>query len=68
MAIISIDKAADSVAIKLGEQARVAPEKLMNFLADLPEASFSPSGILRVPIETAAPIETAILALNAIRQ
>jgi transcription-repair coupling factor (superfamily II helicase) len=67
MAIISVDKAADAVAIKLGEHARVAPEKLMNYLAEIPAASFSPSGILRIPIDTADPIKTATECLLAIR-
>ncbi len=67
LAIVSVDKAADAVAIKLGEQARVAPEQLMNYLAEIPAASFSPSGILRIPIETADPIKTATECLLAIK-
>jgi transcription-repair coupling factor (superfamily II helicase) len=48
MAIVSIDKAGGEIAIKLGETARVARERLMQFLADVEGATFSPSGILRV--------------------
>jgi transcription-repair coupling factor (superfamily II helicase) len=66
MAIISIDKVGDAVAIKLGEHARVDPEKLMAFLADHSTASFSPSGILRIPIETASPIDSAFKCLSDI--
>src|SRR5258708_39599311 len=46
MAIVSIDKTADGVAIKLGEMARVSPEKLMQFLRENDGSNFSPSGIL----------------------
>lgn len=67
MAIVSIDKVAEGVAIKLGENARVDPERLMAFLAEHSSASFSPSGILRTPIETASPIDAAFKCLQAIR-
>jgi transcription-repair coupling factor (superfamily II helicase) len=66
LAIVSIDKAVDGVAIKLGEAARVSPEKLMQLLSDQEGSSFSPAGILRVPIKTADPIKTAFEALRAI--
>jgi transcription-repair coupling factor (superfamily II helicase) len=67
MAIVSIDKTADGIAIKLGESARVSPERLMQFLADNETASFSPSGILRVPVETADPLATASGCLELIK-
>jgi hypothetical protein len=67
MAIVSIDKAADGVAIKLGETARVSPEKLMQFLGENETASFSPSGILRVLMATADPLATASGCLSQIR-
>lgn len=66
MAIISIDKAADGIAIKLGESARVAPDKLMNLLDEIEGSSFSPSGILRFPVKTADPIKTAKESLEKI--
>ena len=66
MAIVSIDKAADGVAIKLGTTARVAPEKLMNLLAEVEGSSFSPNGILRMKVLTADPIKTAREMLTAI--
>ncbi len=66
MAIVSIDKTADGVAIKLGESARVSPEKLMKFLSNNEKASFSPSGILRVPVITADPLATASSSLAQI--
>jgi len=67
MGLVSIDKAGDSVAIKLGEKGRVLPEKLMQFLDENEGSSFSPSGILRVPIVTADSIATARDALAIIR-
>ncbi len=67
MAIISIDRTADGVAIKLGESARVSPEKLMQFLSENEDSNFSPSGILRIPVKTANPIKSASECLTAIR-
>lgn len=67
MAIISIDKTGDAVAIKLGESARVSPEKVMDILAERAGSSFSPTGILRVPVETGDPIKTASDSLMAIK-
>ncbi|MBP6004414.1 MAG: transcription-repair coupling factor [Pyrinomonadaceae bacterium] len=67
MAIMSVDRTADGVAIKLGESARVSPEKLMKFLDENEGSAFSPTGILRVGVLTADPIETARLALQSIR-
>jgi transcription-repair coupling factor (superfamily II helicase) len=66
MAIVSADKSGDQVAIKLGESARVAPERLMQLLADVNGSSFSPTGILRVPIGDADLIALAILTLESI--
>ncbi len=67
MAIVSIDRTADGVAIKLGESARVSPEKLMQFLSEIEGTNFSPSGILRIPVKTADPIKSASECLTAIR-
>jgi transcription-repair coupling factor (superfamily II helicase) len=66
MRIISIDKTKDGLAIKLGENARVAPEKLMEFLSKNETASFSPTGILRVVINVENLIEAARLVLEEI--
>ncbi len=68
MSIISVDRAGDGVAIKLGENARVNPERLMAFLGTVEGTSFSPTGILRVRVLTADPIKTASEALKAIRE
>lgn len=67
LTIVSIDKAADGVAVKLGDAARVSPEKLMQLLREVEGSSFSPAGILRVPVTTADPIRTALDTLTAIR-
>lgn len=48
--VISIDKTATGVAIKLTEKAAVGPEKLAVFLQTRAAASFSPSGVLRVDL------------------
>ena len=67
MGLVSIDKTAEGVAIKLGETALVSPEKLMKFLEEEEGAAFSPIGILRVPIKTADPIATARESISRIR-
>ncbi len=67
MSIISVDRTADGVAIKLGSRAGVSAEKLMEFLRENEGSAFSPTGILRVPVKTADSIETARLALEAVR-
>jgi transcription-repair coupling factor (superfamily II helicase) len=67
MAIVSIDKTTDGIAIKLGETARVAPEKLMHFLSDNEGSNFSPTGILRVKDDVADPIATAMETLTNIK-
>jgi transcription-repair coupling factor (superfamily II helicase) len=64
--VISIDKATGGIAIKLSENARVAPEKLMQFLDEDTGRSFSPSGILRVETGSENPIKTAIGTLESI--
>lgn len=64
--IVSVDRSGSTLAIKLSEEAKVAPERLMELLGANEKASFSPNGILRV--ETADdPIEEAAAALLAIR-
>jgi transcription-repair coupling factor (superfamily II helicase) len=66
MGIISIDKAADAVAIKLGETAKVSPERLMQFLSENEDSTFSPSGILRVPVKARDVLESARRILEQI--
>ena len=65
--VVSIDKAVNGIAIKLSENARVDPERLMEFLSGNETASFSPSGILRFDVPDGGSIQAAINALEAIR-
>ena len=55
LGVVSIDKVGDragaSLALKLGEKARVEPERLLRLLAENPAASFTPAGVLRVKLE-----------------
>jgi transcription-repair coupling factor (superfamily II helicase) len=48
--VVSVDKAAGGIAIKLSEKARVAPEKLMELVAVRPGTSFAPTGVLRLEL------------------
>lgn len=52
MRVVSVDKTANGLAVKLGETSRVEPERLAEFLAENPESNFSPTGILRVVFDT----------------
>ncbi|MBA2731757.1 MAG: hypothetical protein H0U54_02575, partial [Acidobacteria bacterium] len=68
--VISIDRTATGVAIKLGEKARVAPEKLMQLVASREGASFTPNGVLRLDFneeDTNDALETARGVLLEIR-
>ncbi len=48
--VVSIDKTAGGIAIKMSEKARVAPERLLALLAEREGASFTPSGVLRLEL------------------
>jgi transcription-repair coupling factor (superfamily II helicase) len=67
MRIISIDKAADAVALKLAENARVLPEKLMEVLSEYEGSAFSPSGILRVSLNGDEPLRLSHYILDRIQ-
>ncbi len=49
--VVSIDRTRDGIAVKLGEKARVAPDKLLNLVSERPGASFAPSGVLKVALD-----------------
>jgi transcription-repair coupling factor (superfamily II helicase) len=51
LGIISIDRVGESLAIKLGEKARVEPENLLKFLAENKSANFSPTGVLKLKLD-----------------
>ena len=65
--IVSIDKTRDGFAVKLNENSRVEPEKLMRFLAENEGSNFSPNGILRVVTDEENLIEAARRVLEEIR-
>lgn len=50
LGIVSMDRAGETVAIKLGERSRVKPERLVSFLAVDSAASFSQNGVLKVKV------------------
>ncbi|MDT4895729.1 MAG: hypothetical protein QOH25_806 [Acidobacteriota bacterium] len=69
--VISIDRTPTGVAIKLGERARVAPEKLMALIGARAGATFTPSGVLRIDLneqEADSALETARGVLLEIRE
>ena len=50
--ILSIDRTADGIALKLTEKSSVDPEKLMNLVQSQENANFSPNGVLRVGLNS----------------
>lgn len=66
MLIVSIDKTPNGFAIKLSENAKVLPEKLMELLAENDGSAFSPGGILRVVSDADNIIEAARGVLEGI--
>ncbi len=67
MHIISIDKTADGLAVKLGEKSRIDPEALMRLIDEVENSAFSPNGILRVPISKENILAGARAVLNSLR-
>jgi transcription-repair coupling factor (superfamily II helicase) len=65
--VVSIDKTTTGAAIKLSQNAKIDPEKLMGFLAENEGSSFSPSGILRIEVADGRLISAAAQALEKIR-
>jgi transcription-repair coupling factor (superfamily II helicase) len=52
LGIISVDRVGESLAIKLGEKARVEPESLLKLLGENKSASFSPTGVLKIKLDS----------------
>ena len=48
LGILSIDRIADSLAIRFSEKSRINPESLMKLLAENMNAKFTPNGVLKV--------------------
>ncbi len=67
MRIVSIDQSQAGLAIKLSENPRVDPERLMAMVNEETGITFSPSGILRLPATGGNPINSAIQTLEAIK-
>ncbi|HEX6279049.1 MAG TPA: transcription-repair coupling factor, partial [Pyrinomonadaceae bacterium] len=67
MGVVSVDRAGDALAIKLSENSRVDPEKLLSFVSESSDRSFSPNGILRTPVD-GNPIQTAVNVLRTVRK
>ncbi|MEP6703883.1 MAG: TRCF domain-containing protein, partial [Acidobacteriota bacterium] len=65
--VVSIDRTGGGVAIKLSQNAKVDPDKLMSYLAKNEGASFSPSGILRVDVTDDGLITAARQVLEEVR-
>ncbi|MCA1557952.1 MAG: transcription-repair coupling factor, partial [Acidobacteria bacterium] len=51
LGVVSVDKAAGGISIKLSEKARVAPEKLMELVGKREGTSFAPTGVLRLRLD-----------------
>jgi len=48
LALLSIDRTPDGVAIKFSEKARISPEKLAQYVGSQQGATFTPNGVLRL--------------------
>jgi transcription-repair coupling factor (superfamily II helicase) len=66
--VVSIDKTPNGFAVKLKENARVAPERLMQFLSENPESSFTPNGALKVVTKEENLIDAARKVLESVKQ
>lgn len=66
LGIVSIDKTSNGFGIKLSENSRVSPEKLLEFLEKSEGSAFSPNGILRVAVNEENLIESAREVLEEI--
>jgi transcription-repair coupling factor (superfamily II helicase) len=50
LAVLSIDKITDGVALKFSEKARISPEKLGAFISSREGRVFSPTGVLKLSL------------------
>lgn len=51
MRIVSIDRAGESLSIKLGEKAQIEPDRLLEYIQANPAASFTPNGVLKIRMQ-----------------
>jgi transcription-repair coupling factor (superfamily II helicase) len=67
MHVLSVDKTTDGFAVKLDQNAKISPDKLTEFLAKNEGATFSPTGVLKVPAKEENLIEKARQVLEELR-
>lgn len=67
MRVVGIDKTTEGIAIKLSEDSKISPEKLMKLVETEEDTTFSPNGILRVADNNVDPIEFSRRILEDIR-
>lgn len=67
MHVVSIDRVAEGAAVKLSQNSKVNPERLMAMVENGENVSFSPSGILRFPLNGLEPLSVVRHVLETIR-
>ena len=67
MNVVSIDRVAEGAAVKLSQNSKVNPERLMAMVENGENVSFSPSGILRFPLNGLEPLSVVRHVLETIR-
>ncbi|MBK9165118.1 MAG: transcription-repair coupling factor [Acidobacteria bacterium] len=67
MRVVSIDRVAEGAAVKLSQNAKVNPDALMSMVENGEDVSFSPSGILRFPLNGLEPVSVVRHVLESIR-
>jgi len=65
--VLSIDRTGEGLAIKFDPTAKVDPDRLMKMVSANDGSSFSPSGILRVPLNAEEPIARALEILSHLK-
>jgi transcription-repair coupling factor (superfamily II helicase) len=62
LGIASIDRVGETLNLKFSERARVAPERLVQFLDERKTATFAAHGVLKVKIESPTPDSAQVFA------
>lgn len=65
--VLSIDRTGDSLAIKFDPSAKVDPDRLIKMVSSGAGLSFSPTGILRIPLNAEEPIGRALRVLAELK-
>ncbi|MDH3531025.1 MAG: transcription-repair coupling factor, partial [Acidobacteriota bacterium] len=66
--VVSVDKTPEGVAFKLSDKSKIEPQKLMQFIEENEGSTFSPNGILRVPIDGKDLLERSRALLHQVSQ